>query len=99
MSDYITDDNQTVRLGGARDVAEFAIASERANDAFIEQLFHHLVKQPVNAYGPATAEKLRQSFIASGYNLKKLLIEIVTLAAMRGVEPPVAAHTPRTNRP
>src|SRR5688572_3804368 len=59
LSDYITDENQTVRLGGARDVAEFAIASERANDAFIEQLFHHAIKQPINAYGPATAEKLR----------------------------------------
>jgi hypothetical protein len=91
LSDYITDDNRTVQLGGARDVAEFAIASERANDAFIEQLFHHLIKQPINAYGPAAAEKLRQSFIASNYNLKKLLVEIVTLAALRGIEPPVAA--------
>jgi hypothetical protein len=92
LSDYIADDNQTVKLGGARDVAEFAIASERANDAFIEQLFHHVVKQPVNAYGPATAEKLRHSFIASGYNLQQLLVEIVTLAALHGVESRVAAH-------
>ncbi len=92
LSDYITDDNQTVRLGGARDVAEFAIANERANDAFIEQLFHHVVKQPMNAYGPATAEKLRQSFIASGYNLRQLLVEIATLAALHGLEPRVAAH-------
>lgn len=92
LSDYITDDNQTVRLGGARDVAEFAIANERANDAFIEQLFHHVVKQPMNAYGAATADRLRQSFIASGYNLRQLLVEIVTLAALHGIEPRVAAH-------
>lgn len=92
LSDYITDDNQTVKLGGARDVAEFAITSERANDAFIEQLFHHVVKQPINAFGPATAEKLRHSFIASGYNLRQLLVEIATLAALRGIEPRVAAH-------
>jgi mono/diheme cytochrome c family protein len=99
LSDYLTDDNQTVKLGGARDVAEFAIASERANDAFIEQFFHHLIKQPINAYGPATAEKLRQSLIASNYNLKKLLEDIATLAALRGLEPPVAMNTPRTERP
>jgi mono/diheme cytochrome c family protein len=92
LSDYITDDNQTVKLGGARDIAEFAIANERANDAFIEQLFHHVVKQPLNAYGPATAEKLRQSFIASGYNLQQLLVEIVTLAALHGVESRIAAY-------
>jgi hypothetical protein len=99
LSEYLTDDNQTVQLGGARDVAEFAIASERANDAFIEQLFHHVVKQPINAHGPATVEKLRQSFIASNYNLQKLLVEIVTVAALRGIEPPIAAHTPARNRP
>jgi hypothetical protein len=95
LSEDLTDDNRTVQLGGARDVAEFAIASERANDAFIEQLFHHAIKQPINAYGPAAAEKLRQSFIASNYNLKKLLVDIVALAALRGIEPPVASNTPR----
>jgi hypothetical protein len=99
LSEYLTDDNRTVQLGGARDVAEYAIASERANDAFIEQLFHHLIKQPINAYGPGTAERLRQSFVASNYNLQKLLVEIATLAAMHGIEPPVAAHLPTPERP
>jgi hypothetical protein len=97
LSDYITDDNQTVKLGGARDIAEFAITSERANDAFIQQLFHHFVKQPINAYGPGTADFLRESFVSSGYNLRKLLSEIVTLAALRGLEPPRAANP--TSRP
>jgi hypothetical protein len=99
VSEYITDDSQTVRLGGARDVADFALASERANYAFIEQLFHHVAKQPVMAYGPRTLESLRQSFIASDYNLKKLLVEITTLVALHGVASPLAANTPRTSRP
>lgn len=99
VSDYITDDNLTVRLAGARDVAEFAIASERANDAFIEQLFHHIVKQPIMAYGSGTVARLRQSFIASGYNLQKLLVDIATLAAVQGIAPSVAAATPNPIRP
>ena len=99
VSDYVTDDRQTVRLSGARDIAEFAIASERANDAFIEQLFHHLVKQPINAHGADAAEKLRASFIASGYNLQKLIVEIATVAARRGLDGSLAAHTPRHDRP
>jgi hypothetical protein len=99
-SDYATDDNQVVRLNGARDVAEFALANERANFTFIEQLFHHVVKQPVMAYGSETLPRLRNSFIASGYNLQKLLVEIVSLHALRGLEPPaVLAATPRTDRP
>lgn len=95
-SDYLTDDHQTVRLAGARDVADYAIASERANDAFIEQLFHHVVKQPVMAFGPKTAAQLRESFVASGYHLQKLLVEIAVVAALHGVEVPV--DTPNRTR-
>jgi hypothetical protein len=91
VSDYVTDDNQTVRLAGARDVAEFAIANERANDAFIEQLFHHVVKQPINAYGRERRRRLRRAFIAHDYSVRRLLVEIVTIAALRGIEPPIAA--------
>ena len=62
VSDYIVDEDRTQWLGGARDVVEFAIASEQSNEVFIEQLFHHLVKQPVLAYGPETLPALRKSY-------------------------------------
>ena len=86
VSDYVTDDGQTVRLGGARDVAEFAIGSEQALNGFIEQLFHQAVKQPLLAYGADTMTRLRQSFVASGFNMQKLLVEIVAISALHGVE-------------
>ncbi len=86
VSEYTTDDGKTVRLTGARDVAEFAVGSEHAQNAFIEQLFHQVVKQPMLAYGLNTPDRLRQSFIASGYNVQKLLEEIVTTSALRGME-------------
>ncbi|MSU25103.1 MAG: DUF1592 domain-containing protein [Opitutus sp.] len=93
-SDYVVDENEKMRFGSARDVAEFAIASEHANHAFIEQLFHHLVKQPLMAYGPDTIVDLRNSFIASGYNLKKLMADIATLSALPGARPALSAVTP-----
>jgi hypothetical protein len=89
-SNYADDDHATVRLAGARDVAEFAIASEHANRAFIEQLFQHLVKQSPRAYGPDTVARLRDSFVASGYNLRQLMVDIATLAALHGVAPAVS---------
>jgi hypothetical protein len=95
VTDYVVDDSQKVRLTGARDVAEFAIANEQANHAFIEQLFHHIVKQSVRAYGPDTLPRLRNSFIASGYNLQKLIVEIATTGALGGAEPAILAATPR----
>lgn len=99
VSTYAGDENENVRLGSARDVAEFAIANERANQAFIEQLFHHLVKQPVMAYGPDTIVRLRESFIASGYNIRKLMVDIATLAALRGTESALLAASPTSPRP
>ena len=87
-SDYTTDDGAIVKLKGARDVAEFAIASEHAQNAFIEQLFHQVVKQPMLAYGPDVQKRLRQAFLASGYNVQKLLADIATLSALHGIEKP-----------
>lgn len=98
-SDYADGDDAVVRLAGARDVAEFAIASERANRAFIEQLFQYLVKQSPRAYGSGTAARLRDSFVASGYNLRQLMAEIATLAALHSAESTVAAAIPSPRAP
>jgi hypothetical protein len=85
-SDYVTDDGATVRLTGARDVAEFAVNGEHAQNAFIEQLFHSVVKQPMLAYGPDVPNRLRQSFLASEFNVQKLLADIAATSALHGME-------------
>ena len=81
VSDYLTDDGEKVRLAGPTDVASFALRNDQAQDAFIQQLFHHVVKQPVVAYGPGVPDDLRRKFVGSGFNLRSLLVEIVTVAA------------------
>jgi mono/diheme cytochrome c family protein len=80
-SDYLTDNNLIIHLSGARDIAELAINNPQAQNAFIEQLFHHMVKQPVRAYGPDVMNRLRQGFVASGFNIRKLLAEIAIVSA------------------
>ena len=85
-SEYTTDEGQVIRLTGARDVALFAINSAQAQNAFIQQLFHHAVKQPLLAYGADTLKHLRQTFVAANFNMRKLLVEIVTVSALRGFE-------------
>jgi len=84
VSEYVTDDGEKVRLAGARDVGQFAIGSEAAHNAFIQEMFHHVVKQPMEAYGPDTLEKLHESFVKSSFNMKQLLVEIATIAALSG---------------
>ena len=86
VSDYLTDDGEKVRFTGPRDVAEFAVRSESAQQAFVEQLFNQIVKQPMLAYGADSMTRLHQSFAASGFNMQKLLVEIATLSALHGRE-------------
>jgi len=86
VSDYTTDAGATVRLAGARDLAEFAARSEQAQNAFIEQLFHQIVKQPLLAYGPKTMDQLRLYFVASDFNIQKLLVEIAAISSLQGIE-------------
>ena len=55
-----------------------------AHKAFVRQLFQQLIKQPANAYGPDTLEKLHASFVNSNFNVQKLVVEIVRIAALEG---------------
>lgn len=80
--EYTTGDGKTIRLTGPRDVAEYAVRSKEAQAAFIQQLFHHIVKQPAAAYGPHTLERLRRSFAKSDYNIQQLILEIVKTSAL-----------------
>jgi hypothetical protein len=79
---YQTRSGATIRFAGIRDLAKFLATSEEVHGAFVEQMFHHLVRQPVLAYGPGTLANLRQSFVNNDFNMKKLAVDIAVLAAM-----------------
>ncbi len=85
---FETKSDEIAKFEGAKDLAKFLAGSEEAQTAFIQQLFHHLVKQPVRAYGFNRPEQLRKSFAENDYNMRELMVEIATLAAMRGERGP-----------
>jgi hypothetical protein len=93
---YETRKGEVVKFTGARELAKFLAGSEEVHAAFTEHLFHHLVKQPVRAYGPRQSAELRDSFAANGFNIRKLMVEIATLAAMREQEPGAKESKPST---
>jgi hypothetical protein len=78
---YQTRSGAVVRFSGVRDLANFLAGSEEVHAAFVEQLFHALVKQPVRAYGPTRLDELRQSFAANGFNVRKLVVEVMAVTA------------------
>ena len=71
-----------VTFSGARGLAKVLAESEETHAAFIDQLFHYLVKQPVPAFGPRVASDLRKSFATNGYSIRKLIVEIVAISAL-----------------
>ncbi len=81
---YQTKDGKTVRVNGARELAQFLSTSGEAHDAFAEQLFHHLVQQPVRAYGAKANDELRTAFVQNDYNIRKLAVEVMAMSALRG---------------
>jgi hypothetical protein len=91
---YVTRSGEPVEFSGARDLAAFLAASDETHAAFVEQLFHDLVKQPIAAYGPDALPELRRLFADHGYNVRKLAVAIVVESAL---VPP--AETPPTRRP
>jgi len=72
---------------GAPQMAKFLAGSEDVHGAFARQLFQHLVKQPVRAYGLGMPEELRKTFAGEDYSIRKLVIEVATIAAERPPAP------------
>ncbi len=87
---YHTRAGQTVKFAGARDLAKFLADSEEVQTAFAERLFHHLVKQPVRAYGPRRLTELREFFCRNGFSIRKLVVQEATVAALVPSSPGVA---------
>ena len=65
-----------------RELAAYVAASAETRDAFVEQMYHYLVKQPFRAENAERREKLRQSFVDQGWSVRKLLVAIAAEHAL-----------------
>ncbi len=81
VSDFLDVDGDSIRFTGARDVGAYAAENRLAQLGFIDQLFHHMVKNPAAAYGPDTRNNLLQAFRNSEFNIRSLTRLIVATAA------------------
>jgi len=88
---YLMRTGKVVKFTGVRDLAAFLVGSAETQDAFVEKLFHHLVKQPIRAFGPQKLVDLRRRFADNRYNVRKLVAQIVVESAL----PPEPANDPR----
>jgi hypothetical protein len=78
---YETRDGKVVHFDGVRALARFLAQSEQVHEAFVAQFFHHLVKQPIRAYGKDKLAELRRFFVEHDCNIRKLAVEIIAQTA------------------
>jgi hypothetical protein len=80
---YKTVSGELAQFDGARELAEFLAGSEEAHGCFAEQLFHHIMKQPVGAYGPNQQQNLEDAFAKADFSIRELMVEIMKAAALK----------------
>ncbi len=80
---YRTRNGDLVQFSGVNDLAKFLADSPETHSAFVEQLFHFLVKQPIRAFGSNTRENLRASFVKDNFNIHHLMVEIIATSAIQ----------------
>jgi hypothetical protein len=80
--EYLTRTGTKVEFAGVRNLAKFLAESDEVHAAFVQQLFHYLIKQPVRAYGSDRLPELTRSFQESEFNIRKLVATIVASAAL-----------------
>ncbi len=73
---------KTVTVNDARELGQFLAGSSEVQAAFVEKMFHHLVQQPILAYGANQQRDLQNSFAASGFNMRQLAVEIMATSAL-----------------
>ena len=94
---YRRRNGELVKFDGVNDLAKFLADSPETHSAFVEQLFHFLVKQPIRAFGSNTRETLRASFVKDNFNIHRLMVEIIATAALTTHESKPQTASPASN--
>ena len=95
---YEPPSGDSAKFVGARQFAEILAASDETHDAFVEQLFHHMVQQPIRAFSANRQRDIRHSFADHGFNIRSLLIEIAAASASATPPDPIKSFDARFPR-
>lgn len=71
-----------VDFNGPLDLTSFLATSDEVSAAFAQQLFHYLVKQPVNAFGVDELPAMVRSFKEHDYNIRKLAVDVMATSSL-----------------
>lgn len=80
---FTTDSGERVDIQDACNLAAALADTQEVQRAFVVRLFEHFCNQPIAAYGEDTADRLVNYFRENNYNMRALLAEIATTAALK----------------
>ncbi|WP_197531510.1 DUF1588 domain-containing protein [Posidoniimonas corsicana] len=78
---YVTTEGHEHEFRHARELAHFLADSRDVQRAFVIQLFEHLSKQPVMAYGADTPDQLMEIFKSGDFSIRSLAAEMAAIIA------------------
>jgi len=81
---FVTRSGDKTSFKDVHDLARFLAGSDEAHEAFVARLFHHIVRQPILAYGPEKLTELRRVFTDNHCDVRRLVIEIIAQVALVG---------------
>lgn len=84
---YLTRNGDAKQFQNIQELAAFLVESDETPSAFVDQLFHNLVKQPIRAYGLQIPDELRGAFVAHRFNMRQLMVDIAVQAATLTLSP------------
>jgi len=79
---YLPREGPEVAFRGARELAAYVATSRDAREAFVQAMFHAVVKQPVRAWGPETLSTLGDRFAETGFDIRRLLVDIMMVSVI-----------------
>jgi hypothetical protein len=94
---YQQRNGDVVHFSNAKELASFLARSNETHRSFVRQLFHHMVQQPILAFGPESIHELAQFFEDHKFHMKHLMVEIACRSALQtdsgGEQPAVATSS------
>jgi hypothetical protein len=76
---YKTPEGSQVDLNGPRDLANFLANDVTAQRCFVQQMFNHYAKQPIEAFGADQLDRLHEKFVNNDFHVQQLLVDIALI--------------------
>ena len=78
---YLPREGDAATFTGSRELAAALAESPDASEAFVQDLFHAIAKQPLRAWGDDALSTLRSRFAENGFDITQLLVDTMLVVS------------------